>query len=149
MNSVERFALLVGYSVNRVERDYGYDLLISTHDANGEIENGFILLQLKASDRPLYLKTEGAISFPVETSDLELWTTEIYPVILVMYDAKSENAYWLYIQRELENKSLEEMGNSYTVRLPLTQVLNTDAFLLFSEFKNKIYEYLKKELSHA
>jgi len=42
VNHVERYVLLCGYSVERVEYDYGFDLVIFTYDANGEIENGQI-----------------------------------------------------------------------------------------------------------
>lgn len=37
---------LSGYSVERVEYDYGFDLIIFTYDVNNEIENGQIYLQL-------------------------------------------------------------------------------------------------------
>jgi hypothetical protein len=34
INHVERYVLLCGYSVERVEHDYGIDLVIFTYDAN-------------------------------------------------------------------------------------------------------------------
>ena len=50
VNYVERYALQCGFSVERVEHDYGIDLVLFTYDANGEIENGQVYLQLKATD---------------------------------------------------------------------------------------------------
>ncbi|MDF5726487.1 MAG: DUF4365 domain-containing protein [Rhizonema sp. PD38] len=50
VNHVERYIFLCGYSVERIEYDYGFDLVMFTYDTNGEIENGQIYLQLKARD---------------------------------------------------------------------------------------------------
>ena len=49
-NHVERHALLCGYSVERRVHDYGIDLTILTYDTDGNVENGQILVQLKATD---------------------------------------------------------------------------------------------------
>src|SRR5262249_21834996 len=49
-NHVEWYALLCGYSVERTFHDYGIDLWIATHDRDGEVENGRIRVQLKATD---------------------------------------------------------------------------------------------------
>jgi hypothetical protein len=49
-NFVERSALLAGYSVERIQHDYGIDLLLFTYNEAGEIENASISLQLKATD---------------------------------------------------------------------------------------------------
>ena len=38
------------------------------------------------------------ISFRVQRADLERWLEETMPVLLILYDAKSETAYWNYIQ---------------------------------------------------
>ncbi|MEH2378832.1 MAG: hypothetical protein V7K27_07980 [Nostoc sp.] len=46
VNHVEKYVFLSGYSVERVEYDYGFDLIIFTYDVNNEIENGQIYLQL-------------------------------------------------------------------------------------------------------
>ena len=148
VNYAERFLLKVGHAVNRVEQDYGYDLLVSTYDANGEVENGFILLQLKASDKPSYLRTSGAVSFPVAKADLELWTTEVYPVILILYDAQREAAYWLYVQRELSRLDLRTVRASRAIHIPLSQALDDAAPERFADFKRRIYERLKATIGH-
>jgi hypothetical protein len=51
VNHVERQVLLCGFSVERIEHDYGVDLLVFTYNAGGEVENGEIRLQIKATDR--------------------------------------------------------------------------------------------------
>ena len=42
-NHVERQALLCGYAVERRAHDYGIDLVITTYDREGNVENGEIL----------------------------------------------------------------------------------------------------------
>src|SRR5262245_7182601 len=49
VNYVERQVLLRGWSVDRVQHDYGVDLSMSTYSEAGEIENGRVLLQVKAT----------------------------------------------------------------------------------------------------
>ncbi len=65
----------VSPSVERIEYDYGYDLLIFTYDAEGEIENGQIYIQLKATDSLSTLADQKTISFTLTRSvdkDLEV-----------------------------------------------------------------------------
>ncbi len=50
-NHVERYALRCGFTVERIVHDYGIDLTLSTYSASGEIENGLVYIQLKATDR--------------------------------------------------------------------------------------------------
>ena len=86
--------MLCGYSVERVQHDYGIDLMLSTYDANGEVENGLIYAQLKATDHLDVLRNGQTIAFPVKRADLELWLREPMPYILVVYDAQADAAYW-------------------------------------------------------
>lgn len=50
VNHVERLVLRCGWTVERKRYDYGIDLIMDTYNANGEVENNRILLQLKATD---------------------------------------------------------------------------------------------------
>ncbi len=52
ISHTERQALLAGFAVQRIVRDYGIDLFIATYDRFGEVENGEIRIQLKATDTP-------------------------------------------------------------------------------------------------
>ena len=51
INYVERQVLLCGFSVDRVQHDYGYDLTMTTYQDTGEIEPGAVYIQVKATDR--------------------------------------------------------------------------------------------------
>lgn len=137
VNYVEKYVLLCGYSVERIEYDYGYDLLVFTYNAEGEIENGQIYIQLKATDSLSILADQKTISFTIARSDLELWLFEPMPCILIIYDAQKSQAYWLYLQayfESLEKFDLSQAGNSVTVRLPKDNILNQQAIKIFAKF---------------
>ncbi len=140
-NHVERQALLCGYSVERRAHDYGIDQVLFTYDANGEIENGEVLLQLKATD---HLKTTSGgqhVVFRLERADLLAWLREPMPVILVVYDAVQEVGYWLYVQAYFTNEgspSLKRKSTTITVHIPRSNVLDQAAVRRFAVFRDRI-----------
>jgi len=50
INYVERFVIDAGYTAQRTEKDYGYDLTLYTYDDRGFVELGLAYLQFKASE---------------------------------------------------------------------------------------------------
>jgi len=88
MNSVERQVLLCGHTTERVFHDYGYDLLLTTYDGNGEPESGEVHLQIKATDALSVLRNGQTISWRLGRSDLARWLHDPAPVILLVYDAQ-------------------------------------------------------------
>src|SRR4051812_43211611 len=89
-------------SRQRVVHDYGVDLYMTTYTAQGEVGNDFVLFQLKATDRLKRTSDNTAIVFRLERADLDWWLVETFPVILVVYDAQADVAYWLYVQGHFE-----------------------------------------------
>jgi hypothetical protein len=81
-NHFERQALLCGFSVERIRYDYGIDLVMTTYDHTGEVQNGQVLIQLKASDQPRTPRGSRHIVVRVLKKDLESWLKEAMPVIL-------------------------------------------------------------------
>jgi hypothetical protein len=151
VNHVERYALLCGYSVERISQDYGIDLVIFTYDANGEIENGQIYVQLKATDPLPTLNDQTTIPFSLKRSDLELWLEEPMPYILILYDAQAEQAYWLYVQAffaQREKMDLSEMGETVTVYLDKKQVINQAALKQFAQYKNNVLSQINGVIDH-
>ncbi|MHC5538459.1 DUF4365 domain-containing protein [Singulisphaera rosea] len=71
VNFVERFILLGGHSSEVVRRDHGIDLLMFTYNEVGEIGNGHILLQLKATERLKILSGTGKVAFSINLADLD------------------------------------------------------------------------------
>ncbi|WP_299287101.1 DUF4365 domain-containing protein [uncultured Mucilaginibacter sp.] len=148
-NHVERFALLNGFSVECIVKDYGYDLNIYTYDLNGEFENGNIYIQLKASETPIYVSNKTEISFPVDKRDLRAWFNEPMPVIFIFYDAKKEVAYWIYMQQHLKslvNFDIKKISNNYSIRIPVINIIDINSFQTFRTYKantlNEIYSVI-------
>src|ERR1044071_1987826 len=73
-----------GYVAAEPERDYGYELTILTFDEGGQIENGVVYLQVKATDDigKLLLTDGETISIPIERQHVLFWSEEPMPVIL-------------------------------------------------------------------
>lgn len=95
---VEGRSLRCGFVIERVRHDYGIDLKLFTFDKKGEIEEGTILLQVKASDHLGIRAKQATFAFRIDRRDLALWLAQPMPVILIVYDARKDAAYWLYIQ---------------------------------------------------
>ena len=141
VNHVERHALLCGYAVDRVAEDYGIDLILWTFASDGEIEEGQILVQLKATDNLPVLANRQTIAFSVSRADLKSWTAQTFPCILAVYDAQNDRAYWLYIQAYYQQRPEFDMvavGETVTVHIPITNVLNEAAIQKFRRFKQQI-----------
>src|SRR5437870_3431239 len=98
VNHVERQALLCGFCVERSFHDYGIDLEVLTFNTQGDVDEGNILVQVKASEHLLIRRAKAAFPFRIDRRDLVAWLKEPMPVILIVYDAKKDIAYWLYIQ---------------------------------------------------
>jgi hypothetical protein len=151
VNHVERYVLLCGFSVERVEHDYGIDLVIFTYDVNGEIENGQIYVQLKATDALRRIGDGSLIAFSLQRSDLELWLQEPMPWILMVYDAQDDLAYWLYIQSYFEHQfgfDLAQVGETITVYLPTRNILNQEAIRLFARYKANVLTQIQGVIRH-
>ena len=98
-NHVERHVLLAGYTVEHIHKDYGYGMTMSTYDPNGQIENGQVLIQLKATDHLRTTARGRAAACRVDVADLATWRHEWVPVILILYDASIDRAHWLCVQK--------------------------------------------------
>lgn len=130
LNHVERFIYDKGYSAERVESDYGYDLIVSTYDAEGYVESGFILLQLKATDTIRIIENSAFVSFTISIKDYRLWMAEGYPVFLIVYDSTVRKAYWLYFQKYFEDDKTRKpkaKATTVTVKIPIGNELSEAA----------------------
>lgn len=140
-NHVERHALLCGYSVERIRHDYGVDLLLFTYNKDGEYENESVKIQLKATDNPTILKDGQTIAFPVLRADLEYWLDEWLPVILIVYDAIADRAYWLFVQAYFQQQSAFDLslaGETVTLYIQQNSLVNEDAMRQFARYKAEI-----------
>lgn len=135
-NHLERFVLLNGHVLRRPSRDYGVDVTMFHFADDGTIENGEVRFQLKATNNLNLIRRGTEISIPIKTGDIHYWSFEIYPLILVVFDAKSETAYWLHIQEYATShpdiiKSGQETIN---VHISISDQLTAQSV---AEFRNK------------
>jgi hypothetical protein len=150
-NHVERQALLCSYSVERRAHDYGVDLVLFTFDDHGEIENGEVLLQLKATDHLKTVSSGQQVAFRIARADLLAWLHEPMPVILAVYDAVAEVAYWLYVQAYFtqRRRSIRRRGSaSITVRIPQGNILDQAAIRRFAVFRDRILAQTAGQVQH-
>ncbi len=98
VNHVERFVLRCGWTVQRTTHDYGIDLLLKTYNKDGEPESGLVSVQLKATDKIKVRSSGQAVALRLEWRDVQAWRDEPLPVIVILYDAQQDQAYWLHVQ---------------------------------------------------
>jgi hypothetical protein len=113
---------------------------MQTYNANGEVENGWVRLQLKATDSLRRSADSTLIFLRVEWRDLLSWVNEGEPVILVLYDARRDEAYWLYVQeyfRQVQWATRAAAATTVTVHIPAGNVLDQAAIRLFPRFRDK------------
>jgi hypothetical protein len=145
VNHTERQALLCGYTVERNRHDYGIDLEITTFSKRGKIDEGKILVQMKASDH-VKPASDATISCRVDRRDLVFWRVQPMPVILIVYDAAKNVAYWLYVQSHLRKSVQMNLfaSKTITLRIPLSNVVDRDAMMKFARFRDRVLGRLEE-----
>lgn len=121
VNFVERQILLAGFVAERERFDYGIDLVMKTFDTTGVIDPGRVLIQVKATDHFAPNADNTAVPVRVDVGALKGWLLEQSPVILALYDAHAERAYWLYVQEYAQSRDLDTdaAGETVTLLVPL------------------------------
>jgi hypothetical protein len=137
VNHVEKRVLERGWTVQRFSPDYGLDLLMTTFNRRGEIENGDVRLQIKATDSIKVVAGRKAIAVRVEWRDMLYWLNEPLPVILAIYDAKSDQAWWLDLHEYLRDKGRNARAVAQLiVRVPRANILDAKAVRRFRLLRN-------------
>jgi len=150
-NYVEGHVLRCGFSVERVAHDYGIDLILFTYDREGECEPGNVFLQLKATDRLQLVSGGERIAFRIDRADLLAWLEQTMPVILIIYDGKTDRAYWLYVQAHFEKQpefSPATVGEQVTVHLPKANTVSQATIRRFANFRERICQQARKVVRH-
>jgi hypothetical protein len=140
VHHVEGFVLRCGWTVERTRYDYGIDLLMQTYNADGEVESGRVLFQLKASDTVRRSADGKWIPLRLEWRDLLFWLNEVKPVILVLYDAQADRAFWLDVQDYFREEQWEKRAGhmtTVTIRVPIANVLDEAAIRLFARLRDE------------
>ncbi|MFI5387310.1 MAG: DUF4365 domain-containing protein [Fimbriimonadales bacterium] len=143
INQLERHILLCGHTPQRIQHDYGYDVFMTTYNPNGEIQQGWVYFQVKATSRLPLLKDGKTISWTISRRDLKLWLSENYPVILVIYHAPRDRAYWLDVQGFFSGPrslALFSPGETINVEIPTGQMLDRRAIHKIARRKQQVHQ---------
>ncbi len=138
VNHTERFVVRLGHTVQRIAFDYGYDLFLQTFDADGVVERGYALLQLKATDAITKIENGNFISIPIERRDLQSWFENTSPVFLVVYDAFADQGFWCLIQEQEIRRLLGGNAANISVRIPTVNTVDDVAVLEWRRIKNGV-----------
>ena len=141
-NHLERMVLDCGYLLRRPSRDYGVDVTMFHFSDSGELENGEVRFQLKATDSLSLVKEGKFASIQIKTGDIQYWLMEFYPFILVLYDAQKDRAYWLDI-KELASSSIDLDRESVNLRIPISNSLAAASIKRFREESLSIIQQME------
>jgi hypothetical protein len=133
-NHLERFVLLCGWSAQRERPDYSIDVKIRTYDQRGEVQMGYILVQLKGTDTLVFNSQRTVVSCRIDRRDVAFWVRNPFPVILVRYDARNDQAYWVHIQDYFASGGgleHEQTGQTLTVHIPGANRVDCEAIAEF------------------
>jgi hypothetical protein len=119
VNYVEGIIIDRGHTAEKTFNDYGIDLLVNTYDAEGYLDGGEAKIQIKASDRPRYNRKSGTVACKVEARHMNAWQREPMPVFLVIFDAQKRIAFWIDVQRWLEESQTPLKQRTLTIQIPL------------------------------
>jgi len=126
--------------------DYGIDLTITTFDEEGNVETGNILVQLKATDHLKLLADGQMIACRVERVHRRAWLSEPWPVILVIYDAAADVAFWVYLQEHFQQQprfNANRGSEDVTIRIPRTNVVNVASVRHFARCRTRLLAQMK------
>jgi hypothetical protein len=121
VNFLERKVLERGHMlVHAPQREYGWDATMFHFSPDtGEIENGEVRIQLKATDH-LDSKRKYA-TCRIQTKDLRYWYWEEQqiPLVLVLYDAQRHCGFWVAIRQYLDQRISEVDPDQQTIELQI------------------------------
>ena len=121
-NHIERQILYAGFTIQRnTHNDYGYDGLVYTFNEKGEINPFNFHIQLKSTDILQQMKKKKTISFDLSKRDLELWLLSTTKLLVVLYDAKEEIAYFVDLQEYFRENGvlLNKIKKYFRINIPL------------------------------
>ena len=149
-NYLERKVLGRGHWLDAPRNDYGIDATMFHHNERGEIENGEVRFQLKATDAAKPSREGNWIPLRVDAKDLRYWCLEVFPVIIVLYEASKDRAWWLHIQDYLDRnpKIMASDADKTTLRIPTSNKLTARSIDRFRELSlesvAQFTEYFRK-----
>jgi hypothetical protein len=119
VNFLERKILERGHMLVRApQREYGWDAtMFHFSPETGEIENGEVRIQLKATDHLDYGREFATCR--IQTKDLRYWYWEDQqiPFVVVLYDAQRHRGFWVAVREYVDQWRLDLDHEQRTVDL--------------------------------
>ena len=114
---------------------------------SGEIENGEVRFQLKATKCLKVVRKGTVISFPINSGDLHFWSLEIYPFILVVFDAGKDHAFWLHVQEYVAQNPdrIDPEKDTVNVHIPINNKLTTKSIDHFRQLSIETVKSLRSQ----
>ena len=139
LNHIEKQILLSGNVLRRKgDIEYDYNGAIVTFDEEGKINNLSLMVQLKSTDQIQLLPKKAGFGVDLSKQDLERWLSTEMPVLLILYDAQQDIAYFTDLQTYF-NQNLHLLKNVrkfVKISLSSSWVFNKSAILeLQKKFK--------------
>jgi Domain of unknown function (DUF4365) len=136
IHHVVGFILDEGHTAQRVESDYGYDLMLFTHDRDGYAEPGLVRIQIKAAEKLQLVHSDYV--YDVSIRDYNLWMLEEMPVIFILFDSSRKRAFWVAFQdyfRENTDRRPSKGAKTIRVRVPIRQTVSRRAISAMRKLK--------------
>ena len=95
---------------------------------------------MKSTDNLTPTKDKQFLVLDVSKRDLELWCSSDVPVILALYDAQREIAYYVDIVEYFrkDGVNLEKIRKFVRIKMPLNNVFTTEVVTKLRHIKNQI-----------
>jgi len=96
-----------------------------------------MILMTLAGASSIIRKTKTPEDYLVAGRDVAPWLREVIPVILIVYDAQRERAFWLHLAGHFKGKwkQLFSTTGSVTVRIPTKNRINKQSVLRFDAWR--------------
>lgn len=146
----------VGWTVEDLRKDYGEDLLVRIFEA-GVATPLMFFVQCKGTDSVKNYVSGGKkeILFPVKRRHLEHWDRFWEPVVLSVWDSKTDQTYWECVQSYLSSyEGAIALGKANdakaeTLRIPVGNVLNGDGLARIKSIATIRFERFELEKNGA
>ena len=142
----------LGWVVWDLYPDYGEDLLVRIFIEAKATHYSFFV-QAKSTDKiEKYIQKGGTcLSYPIDIEHIEHWNNFWEPVVLTVWDSKSDTTYWTIIQDFLKDKNLNtQRKKTMNVKIPINNILNEESLnsiLLRTRERYKRFEHARSGIS--
>jgi hypothetical protein len=130
-NYVERQILYAGFTVERYASNNGdgHIGIFATFNDLGEIETHLVEFQLKSKETIPFSEKKKSFIFDLSKQDLEAWLLDTNKMLLILYDAQNEVAYFEDLQVFFKNNKLNftKRGKFVRIFIPMTNLLTPQA----------------------